>query len=144
MKFKAGVSGNPNGRPRGSGKRQQLFDEHVWPHKEKLCDTAIQLALSGNEAMLRLILERIFPPKPKTEPLNIKLPSSFSSDEDVSQAVTALFNGANEGGITTDQLNDFLNAIKTYKLVLTGEDLHIQIQELRIALEEIKTSKINQ
>lgn len=77
MTFKSGESGNPNGRPKGTGSRQQLFSTLVEPHKEKLFETAIKLALTGNEAMLRLFLERMLPAKPVQEPFAIE----FTTDE---------------------------------------------------------------
>ncbi len=67
MAFKQGISGNPNGRPKGSGHRLQLFNELVLPHEGELIHKAIQLALAGNEIMLRLFLDRLLPAKPKDE-----------------------------------------------------------------------------
>lgn len=74
MTFKTGESGNPNGRPHGSGYRQKLFNTLVAPHKEKLFETGINLALAGNEVMLRLFLERMLPAKPIQESIAIEFP----------------------------------------------------------------------
>ena len=41
MPFQAGVSGNPIGRPKGSGNRQQAFNALAEPHKEALFKKAI-------------------------------------------------------------------------------------------------------
>jgi hypothetical protein len=67
MKFQSGESGNPNGRPKGTGHRQQLFDNLVLPRTEELINVAIKKALAGNDTMLRLFLERILPPRPHME-----------------------------------------------------------------------------
>jgi hypothetical protein len=56
MTFKSGISGNPKGRPHGTGMRQKLFNNLVEPKSEELINKAIQLALEGNEAMLTYIL----------------------------------------------------------------------------------------
>lgn len=65
MKFQPGESGNPYGRPKGSGHRALLFNSIVDEGKKKqLIIKAYNLALDGNEAMLKLMLERILPPKP--------------------------------------------------------------------------------
>lgn len=74
MTFQTGISGNPSGRPRGTGTRQQVFNVLVEPHKEALFKVAIEMALKGNEAMLRLFLERMLPAKPNDEPIQIHIP----------------------------------------------------------------------
>lgn len=73
MAYKTGETGNPNGRPKGTGMRQQLFASLVEPHKGALFETAINLALSGNEAMLRLFLERLLPAKPTDDTISFNL-----------------------------------------------------------------------
>ena len=65
MTFQTGISGNPNGRPRGTGTRQQIFSALVEPHRDALFRVAINMALKGNEAMLRLFLERMLPAQAK-------------------------------------------------------------------------------
>jgi hypothetical protein len=73
MAFESGKSGNLKGRPKNTGHRQQLFKTLVEPHKEKLFEVAINLALSGNEPMLRLFLERMLPAKPTQNPVEVTL-----------------------------------------------------------------------
>lgn len=79
MTFQTGTSGNPNGRPKGTGSRQQVFSTLVEPHKEALFKVAIDMALKGNEAMLRLFLERMLPAKPNDEPIQINIPDCGTS-----------------------------------------------------------------
>ena len=69
MPFQKGQSGNPDGRPKGSINRNTMLRKIIEPHKEELLNKAIALALDGNEQMLRLLLERMLPPKPKDEPV---------------------------------------------------------------------------
>ncbi|CAM4424140.1 MAG: hypothetical protein LEGION0403_FIIPPAGN_02728 [Legionella sp.] len=79
MAFQTGISGNPSGRPRGTGSRQQIFSALVEPHKEALFNVAINMALKGNEAMLRLFLERMLPAKPSDEPIQFSIPDCNTS-----------------------------------------------------------------
>jgi hypothetical protein len=71
MTFKLGESGNPNGRPKGTGFRQQAFNALIEPYREDLFRVALDMALGGNEAMLRLFLERMLPAKPTQEPISV-------------------------------------------------------------------------
>ncbi|MBX3708272.1 MAG: hypothetical protein KIT56_03495 [Gammaproteobacteria bacterium] len=47
MTFKKGDEwyGNTNGRPKGSGHRQRIFNELIMPHKNTLIEKAIQWPL---------------------------------------------------------------------------------------------------
>lgn len=65
-KFKPGVSGNPNGRPKGSKNQitllkesmELLLREHQGDERlRKVMDMAFELALTGSEPMIKLILE---------------------------------------------------------------------------------------
>lgn len=79
--WKPGQSGNPNGRPRGSGKLAELrssLAEHVPAIIEKLRDAA----LGGDVAAARLLLERVIPPvKAVEEATPVDLPDSSLTDQ---------------------------------------------------------------
>ncbi len=104
MTFQAGVVSNPNGRPKGTGHRQQVFNALVEPHSEALFKKAIDLALEGNEAMLKLFLERMLPAKPTDEPIHIDLPSDdFNSTETISHFGLESLRAAISGQITPEE-----------------------------------------
>lgn len=73
MTFEKGKSGNPEGRPKGIKDRRTLFAEMIESHKEKLLNTALEMAFNGNEQMLKIFLDRLLPAKPKDDIVNIKL-----------------------------------------------------------------------
>ncbi len=79
MQFQSGSSGNPHGRPKGTGHRQMLFNEFVVPHQAALFEKAINLALTGNETMLRLFLERMLPAKPQGALVSLELPDDIAN-----------------------------------------------------------------
>lgn len=111
--FEKGQSGNPNGRPKGSSDRRRLFREMMEPHGEKLISKAIDMALNGNEAMLKLLLTRLMPAKPKEE--SLELPCSLTGTwveqaEQIKSLIT-------DGSITLGQGNQLLSIlIDQYRL----------------------------
>jgi len=63
-KFQPGQSGNPNGRPKGSRNVATLALESLLDGEaEALTRKAVELALTGDIAALRLCLDRILPPR---------------------------------------------------------------------------------
>ena len=133
MAFKPNQSGNPDGRPKGSGHRQKLFKALVEPHKEALFDTGINLALAGNEGMLRLFLERMLPSKPIDDTIDLDTP------EDLKKACSLLEYGENtlkavsQGELTPQQAKTIMSAIEMQrKNVETSE-----IVDRVVAMERI-------
>lgn len=115
MTFQAGVVSNPNGRPKGTGHRQQLFNTLVEPHREALFKKAIDLALEGNEAMLRLFLDRMLPAKPTDEPIQIDMPSDdFKSIETISHFGLESLRAAISGKITPEEAARISALIKVH------------------------------
>ena len=131
MKFKPGESGNPNGRPKGTGTRQQLFNSLVDPHKEKLFQTAINLALAGNEAMLRLILERLMPAKPTQEPVAIEFIADEKKVDYLEACGYELIQAISDGDISTADALPLFKALNSQcKLMLHGT-MAKQLNEIR-------------
>lgn len=125
MKFQPGKSGNPNGRPIGSGQRQKLFSQLVEPHKTALFDKAIKLALPGNEAMLRLLLERMLPAKPMDEPITLDMPKApLNKTEALIALGQELLRAVTAGEITPEEATRMGSFIKAHQNTF-------QLQELR-------------
>ena len=71
-RFLQGLSGNPAGRPRGSRNRTTLAAQALLDGEaEALTRKAVDLALDGDIAALRLCLERIIPVR--REPIDLSL-----------------------------------------------------------------------
>lgn len=110
MTFKTGKSGNPNGRPKGTGYRQQLFNTLVEPHKEVLFDKAISLAREGNETMLRLFLERMLPPRIIADDLKISMPNI--KGKTVTQIVEGILNSLAGQELSITELRQILRVLE--------------------------------
>jgi len=72
-KFKKGVSGNPDGRPKGIADKRTELAKLLLPHAEALVAKAVELALAGDPQALRLCIERLIP-RATNETLVIQLP----------------------------------------------------------------------
>jgi hypothetical protein len=61
-RFAPGVSGNPNGRPKGSRNHATVLREVLTEgDAEGLAKIAISLALAGDKALVRFLLSRVWP-----------------------------------------------------------------------------------
>lgn len=68
MPFKSGESGNPLGRPIGVRDRRTALRELLSPHAPELVQKAVNLALEGDTAALKMCLDRcIAPLRPTTQ-----------------------------------------------------------------------------
>lgn len=72
MPFKPGESGNPKGRPKGIVDRRARYLEIIEQYGDKLVEKAIEKAFWGNEQMLKLLLDRILPAKPRDRIDNVE------------------------------------------------------------------------
>ena len=93
MKFEAGRSGNPKGRPKGVADRRSSLRELLSPHAGALIEKAVALALEGDVGALRICLDRIVPVlKARNSPISIgTLPENL--DEQGRSVIEAITNG---------------------------------------------------
>lgn len=141
MPFQPGVSGNPAGRAKGMGSRQQIFNELVAPHKEALFKKAIELALNGNEAMLRLFLDRMLPAKPTDEPVQIDLPTGeFNSTEKLTQLGAETMRAVTSGEITPEEATKIATLLKAHQNTYQSVELREFLQQVTEKIEESKSN----
>ena len=138
MTFKSGASGNPHGRPKGTGLRQQLFTSFVEPHKEALFETAINLALGGNEVMLRLFLERMLPAKPTDDAVTVQMPLTNDQASGLSIRGEAILQAVSRGEITPEQAKAIMGIIDAQRKNIETSDLSIRLIEIERTLKQRK------
>ena len=97
--FQAGVSGNPDGRPKGSRNAVTLALETLLDGQaQALTQKAIDLALSGDMAALRICLDRILPAR-RDRPVAFELPP-IESAQDAAATVSAVLAAVAAGDLT--------------------------------------------
>ena len=131
--FKKGTSGNPSGRPQGSRNKASLAIESLLDGQgEALTQKAIDLALDGDSAALKLCLERLCPPR-KSRPINIALPETKTA-EGVSEAQATVVRAVAAGELTPDEGTALSGILEARRKVIETQDHENRIS----ALEETK------
>jgi hypothetical protein len=124
-RWRAGESGNPNGRPPGGGELQKLrhaIGEHVPAIVKKL----VTAARAGDIQAARLLLERVLPPvKPIEQPQPINLPTGTLTEQ--GQAVLA---AVAAGELAPGQGVALLGAIATLGKVVEIDELAARVAAL--------------
>jgi len=115
--FASGQSGNPSGRPKGSRNKTTLAVQALLEGEaEAISRKAIELAKEGDMAAIKLILERILPPR-KDTPVLLDLPN-ISGIEDVNTAMETLLQAVSMGEITPTHGRQILGLIETRHTIL--------------------------
>lgn len=131
--FKPGKSGNPAGRPPGSLNKatvaaQTLLDGEA----EALTRKAVELAMNGNMAALRLCLERICPPR-KERPINVNLPTVAEAG-DLPRLTSAILEAVGKGELDPGQAAALASLVANHSKALELAEIEKRIS----ALEERK------
>jgi hypothetical protein len=135
-KIQRGEIRNPLGRPRNTGHRQQVFNTLVLPHKEALFTKAIDLALNGNEAMLRLFIERMIPAKPTDEPINLNVPEALNFDASATM-VKDVLQQLSTKELTPQQAQSVMVLIKFFHDHIGAKELLDAYQKLSTDLNKL-------
>ena len=127
-RYKPGQSGNPSGRPKGSGKSAKLR-ALLEPHAPELVQKAMELALEGDTTALRLCLERLVPPlKGRDETIKVQgLQGCCSLVEQGQVLIDAM-----AGGVATPrEVATMMQAVAAQAKIIELEEL-----EKRVAMLE--------
>ena len=124
--FEKGVSGNPNGRPKGSrNKLTQLAQKLLENGAEEIVTAIIEKAKAGDSTAQRLCFERILPPM-RLSVLQIDLPK-LETPQDILKGYDTLIDSLGRGDLTLeelDRLSDVLeNKRKAIETVVLAEEM---------------------
>ena len=126
--FEKGRSGNPKGRPKGSQNKTTLLAQAVLDGQaQALVKKAVQLALEGDLACLRICLERLVPLK-KDAPVKIDLPD-VGAVADIPKLFSVLTAKLREG-ITPSEARTVMDLAQGACKVLEAAELEQRITAL--------------
>jgi hypothetical protein len=133
--FQKGKSGNPAGRPLGSRHRTTLAMETLLDGEaENLTRRAVDLALDGDSAALRLCMERLLPAR-KSRPINLTLPK-IEKSADVLKAMSEVVAAVAGGQIDVDEGASLAGLLDLKRRAIESVDI-----ENRLAALEAKETK---
>ena len=128
--FKAGQSGNPAGRPKGALNHTtraalSLMDGEA----EEITRKVIDAAKSGDMTAIRLILDRIVPPR-KSNPIHINLPD-IADITSINQAHNIILGAVAKGELLPDEGQIISGLVLSHGKILNT----LQFEERIAALE---------
>jgi hypothetical protein len=127
--------GNP-GRPPGSrNKTTQLVEQLAEGQAEHLVQKVLKLANAGDVACLRMVLDRIWPPR-KGRPVDVAMPP-INTSQDVFAAIVSIWTAIREGRITPDEASALSIVIERS---IRAVELH-DISKRIAALEEAEARR---
>jgi Family of unknown function (DUF5681) len=93
--------GNP-GRPPGSkNKTTQMVEQLAEGQAEQLVQKVLELAKAGDVSCLRMMLDRLWPPR-KGQPVNVVIPP-INTSQDLLAAIASIWTAIGEGRLTPDE-----------------------------------------
>jgi hypothetical protein len=123
--------GNP-GRPLGSKNRvTQTLEQLAEGQAEQLFEKVRELAQAGDVACLRMMLDRIWPPR-KAQPVNVTLPP-INSSQDALAAIAAICTALREGGLTPDEITALSSVVGRFIQIIELQDHERRIAALEQA-----------
>ena len=133
--FPKGESGNPAGRPAGARNHATLMAELLLEGEgEALTRRAIELALEGDSAALKLCLERILPQR-RSRRVVFDLPP-IDRIEDLGKAIGSVLQEAASGQLFLDEAAALIGMMETRRKALETIDLEQRLQVLEAELAE--------
>ncbi len=138
-KFKRGESGNPAGRPAGARNKTTLAMQALLDGEaEALTRKAIELALGGDMAALRLCLERLLPSR-RDMPVTINLPPIVTAADTV-RAMSAILEAVGLGELTPVEGEALAGLVEGQRRTIETAMLEKRLQALTAVLEARRAS----
>jgi Family of unknown function (DUF5681) len=130
--FTKGNSGNPAGRRPGSRNKATLIAELLLDGEaEALTKKALELALDGDAAALRLCLDRIIPPR-RQRAVQMSVPQ-VASAADLGPAMAAITNAAAQGAITPGEAAELARVVEIFVHAVETSDFERRLRALEAA-----------
>lgn len=125
--FQKGRSGNPNGRPQGSGIAGELR-KAITENAGAIVEAMIDKAKEGDTTAAKVLLDRVCPPL-KPEAQTVSLPA-MAEAETLLERATAAIVAAAEGELAPDIASQLVSAVGVLSRVAEVQDLEKRLEAL--------------
>ena len=134
--YKKGQSGNPKGRPKGARDKRAELKNLLLSHSEALVEKAVELALSGDSAALKLCLDRILP-KAKNDALNVlNMPIINDSDpKALVKAGSSIINAVSTGSIAPEEGTAIFATLEGQRKLIETIEVRDRIDAIELKLK---------
>jgi Family of unknown function (DUF5681) len=129
-RFRKGQSGNPAGRSRGSRNKAIVAAEMLLEGEaEALTRRALERALEGDTAALRLCLDRIIPPR-RGRAVRLDEVGPVCSAADLGHTMAAITTAATGGVITPGEAAELAQVIEIFVRAVETSDFERRLKQL--------------
>jgi uncharacterized protein DUF5681 len=131
-RFPKGQSGNPKGRRIGVRNRAtEAAEQFLDGEAEALTRRAVELALEGDTAALRLCLERIIPPR-RGRPVKLGL-RPVRGTADLAGTMAAITTAGMQGAITPGEAAELARVVEIFVRAVETSDFERRLRDLEEA-----------
>lgn len=133
MKFQKGISGNPNGRPRGTKNSSTALREAIRDELPSILRNLVELARSGDTQAANVLLSRALPPlRPVSEATEIP-----TQGDSLSERAKSISDAALAGLISPTTASELMTT-------LSGQARIVEISELESRIAKLESQHGNQ
>jgi len=131
-RFRKGQSDNPAGRPPGArNKATEAAELLLDGEAEALTRRALDLALEGDAAALRLCLDRVIPAR-RQRAVRLDLPR-VASAADLGATMAAITNAAAQGAVTPAEAAELARVVEIFVRAVETSDFERRLRQLEEA-----------
>ena len=135
MQFQKGQSGNPGGRPPGARNKATIIAETLLQGEvEALTRRAIERAMAGDMAALRMCLDRVAPPS-RHRTIAFELPP-LASAADAASALAAITAAVAAGELTPPEAGELFKLVDGFERMLEATLFEQRVAKLEQATAE--------
>lgn len=139
MTFQPGQSGNPNGRPRNSGFKQNELKQILNDSAPQLLKKMVEMALDGDVNAIKLCMERLVPRvKPGDAPITIELPSlkkAGNSSAELMEIGAQVINERIDNNVDSSQAQALFEMLDSQRSLIETESVQKQLDDIKEKLD---------